>query len=359
MNPVETRCPLPVLHRFCCRALEATGVPAEAAAIVADSLTQGDARGLASHGVVRLLPAYIARLQAGSSRPRPDIQIVNRRGGTALLDGGGGLGQVAGYRAMELALQLARENGVGVVGVRNSSHFGTGAFFLEQAVQVGMIGLVMTNAPSNMPPHGGRKPYFGTNPLGVGLPCGSEQSIILDMSTSVVAQGKIIMAQLNGQTEIPEGWAIDKEGYPTRSPDAALQGAVLPMAGYKGSGMALVIEALCGVLTGAAFGPHIVRLYDQGPAVQNLGHFFGALDVELFMPLAEFKARMDGFVQEVRSQPRQPGVDRIFLPGELEAEHMAESHRLGIPLSAAGRRELDDLARRLEIPLLSELTGTV
>jgi LDH2 family malate/lactate/ureidoglycolate dehydrogenase len=191
--------------------------------------------------------------------------------------------------------------------------------------------------------------------LAIGLPCGSERPVLLDMSTSVVAQGKIIMAHKNGQNQIPLGWAIDEEGRPTESTEAALHGSVLPIAGHKGAGLALVIDALCGVLTGAAFGNHIIRLYDTGNQAQNVGHFFMALNVETFMPLAAFKARMDQFVQEVRAQPRQPGVERIFVPGEIEAEQAEESYRLGIPLPEAGRQELDELAGELGVASLTQL----
>jgi LDH2 family malate/lactate/ureidoglycolate dehydrogenase len=243
------------------------------------------------------------------------------------------------------------------VGVRNSSHFGFGALFVEQAVAAGMIGLALTNAPSNMPPWGGRKPYFGTNPLAVGVPAGEERPLILDMSTSVVARGKIVMAQKAGES-IPPGWAIDAEGNPTTDAAAALAGAVLPFGGYKGGGLALLVDVLCGVLTGAAFGLHIVNLYDEGDQVQNLGHFFAALAVETFMPAHEFRGRVDQFVAEVRSQPRMPAVDRIFLPGEMEYEQATRSAIDGILLSAAGLAELDALAAELAIQPVTTRAGS-
>jgi LDH2 family malate/lactate/ureidoglycolate dehydrogenase len=239
------------------------------------------------------------------------------------------------------------------VGVRNSSHFGTSSFFVEQAVRANMIGMALTNAPANMPPAGGRSRYFGTNPLAIGLPCGLERPVILDMSTSVVARGKIVMAQKAGQ-ELPPGWAIDEYGEPTQDAAAALRGAVLPMAGYKGAGMALMIDALCGVLTGAAFGNHIVDLYDQGDQPQNVGHFFVAIDIGLFMPVDAFKARMDQFIQEIRSQPRMPGVDRIFMPGEIEQETAEQTARTGVAVPEVGWRELDALARSLKVRPLGQ-----
>ncbi len=351
----EDRVPVVALHTFCCNVLQAVGVPPDEATIVADSLTRADACGLDSHGLVRLLPVYTGRLQKGSTKPQPNIQVVQSSQSTALIDGDAGLGQVVGYRAMETAIGLARETGVGVVGVRNSSHFGTAAFFLEQATRADMIGFVMTNAPSNVPPHGGRQRYFGTNPLGIGVPCQTEPPVILDMSTTVVAKGKITIAYKNGQEEIPLGWALDEEGRPTTSAAAAIQGAMLPMAGHKGAGLALMVDVLCGVLTGAAFNRHIISLYDTGEQYQNLGHFFMALNVESFMPIEMFKAKMDAFVQDVRAQPRQPDVERIFVPGEIEHEREAENRRLGIVLTKAGWAELNALAELVGVVPLAGL----
>lgn len=348
----ELKVPLPVAFRFCCDVLEAVGVPPADAMLVAESLTQADASGLGSHGMVRLLPVYVRRLQAGTTRARPQVQVICRRPAAALVDGDAGLGQVVGTRAMKLAVEMARATGSGVVGVCRSSHFGTGAFFVKQAIAAGLIGLALTNAPANMPPHGGYRRFFGTNPLAIGIPCGEEWPVILDMSTSVVARGKIVMMHKAGQ-DIPPGWALDEEGRPTQDAAAALRGVVLPFAGYKGSGLAFIIDALCGVLTGAAFGPHIVDLYDEGKRIQDLGHFFAAVDVTTFMPLDEFRARMDQLVREVRSQPRQPGVERIYVPGEIEQERIAESQRTGLSLSAIGCAELDRLAERLGVTPLS------
>ena len=350
---VTFRLPQAILDAFCSEMLQAADMPPEDALLVAHSLSEADARGLGSHGVVRLLPVYLRRLQAGTTRARPNISVLRRRGAIAVLNGDAGLGQVVGHAAMRLATAAAREFGIGAVAVRHSSHFGIGALFAEQAVAEGMVGIVMANAPSNMPPHGGRGRFFGTNPLAVGLPCGAERPVVLDMSTSVVARGKIVMLQKLG-LPIPLGWAIDSEGNPTEDAGAALAGAVLPMAGYKGSGLALVIDALCGVLAGAAFGPHIVDLYNEGDQPQNVGHFFMALDVETFLSLAQFREQMDQLVREVRAQPRQPGVERIYVPGEWEYELAERSQCEGVPLPAAGVRELDELACRLKIVPLSE-----
>lgn len=346
------RVPLPALHSFCRDVLEAAGVPCEGAELIAASLTTADARGLASHGAARLLPVYVRRLAAGTTRARPELRVARRRGNVALVDGDAGAGQVVGTWAMGLAIEMAREAGAGIVGVRNSSHFGTSAFYVEQAAAANMIGMALTNAPSNMPPAGGRSRFFGTNPLAIGLPGGEGKPVVLDMSTSVVARGKIVMADMAGEP-IPPGWAIDEDGRPTQDTAAALRGAVLPMAGYKGAGLALMIDVLCGVLTGAAFGPHIIDLYDGGDRPQNVGHFFVAIDIDALMPVELFKARMAQFAEEVRAQPRVPGVDTIYLPGEIEQAKGEASARHGVLLPEAGWQELDELARRFDVTPLA------
>jgi LDH2 family malate/lactate/ureidoglycolate dehydrogenase len=342
------RLPQATLDAFGSAILQAAGVPPEDAALIAHGLSEADARGLSSHGVVRLLPVYVRRLLAGTTKARPNLRVVQQRAAVAVLDGDAGLGQVVGQAAMGRAITIAREIGIGAVAARHSSHFGIAALFAEQAVAADMVGIVMTNAPANMPPHGGRARFFGTNPLAIGLPCGAGHPVVLDMSTSVVARGKIVMLQKLG-LPVPSGWAIDPDGAPTEDAGSALAGAVLPMAGYKGAGLALAIDALCGVLAGAAFGPHIVDLYDEGDQPQNVGHFFLALDVEAFLPLAQFHEQMEQLVREVRDQPRQPDVERIYVPGEWEYEQAERSRREGVPLPAAGVQELNTLARRLEV----------
>ena len=254
---------------------------------------------------------------------------------------------------MDLAIDMAREHGVGAVGVRASSHFGMGALYVERAADAGMIGFAFTNATPNMPPAGGRGRFLGTNPIAVGVPNQDGDPLVLDMATSVVARGKIVMAEKEGRS-IPPGWAIDAEGRPTVEPSAALVGAVLPMAGYKGAGLALIIDVLCGVLTGAAFGTHVVDLYDTGADRQNVGHFFVALDVEAFMPADAFNARINQYIAEVRSQPRLPDVEHIFLPGELEFAAARRSRVEGVPVSPAGWNELNEMADRWNVRQLDE-----
>ncbi len=347
--PTGIRAPASVLEAFCRDVLQAVGVAKEDAACVAASLTAADCRGITSHGAARLLGVYVRRLQVGSTRATPDIRVVQRKGAVALLDGGGGLGQVVGSEAMRLAVTLAREHGLGAVGVRNSSHFGIGAFFVEQATRAGMVGMAMSNATPNMPPAGARSRFLGTNPFAIGVPGPApERPIVLDMATSVVARGKIVMADKHGES-IPSDWAMTDGGEPTTNAAEALLGAVLPMAGYKGSGLAMMIDILSGVLTGAASGQDVVDLYDQSERCQGLGHFFVAIDVAAFCPPGEFQSRVERYAEQVRTQPRVPGVDQILLPGDKERSAAGQAALAGVPLSAIDVADLDALARELGV----------
>lgn len=348
IGSTATRISRSTLEEFTRSILEAAGLTADHAGIVAESLVDGDARGLPSHGIVRLLPVYVQRLRNHSMNPDPKVRVICRHGATSHVDGDGGPGQVAARFAMDAAVEAAREFGVGLSLVRNSSHYGVGSAYVEQATRENMAGIALTNAPSNMPPAGGRTKFFGTNPLTVGVPYRDGFPVMLDMSTSVVARGRIAIAEREGEP-IPEGWAIDAKGRPTTDPAAALKGSVLPMAGYKGAGLALMIDILSGVLSGAAYGSHIVDLYDQGREHQDVGHFMLAVNVEHFMPIDAFRVRMEEFVADVTSQPRMPEVERIYMPGEIEYEAAQQSITLGVRMTPAGLADLAALAESVGV----------
>lgn len=337
------------LRRFTREVFQAVGLSPEHAAIVTESLVQAELRGQGSHGVSRLLDIYIKRLQCGATNPRPQVQVIAQRGGTALVDGDNGPGQVVGHYAMGLAVDLAKEHGVSFVAVRRSSHYGAAAFFLQKATEAGLIGFTATNAPPNMPPWGGRKPYLGTNPLAIAVPSGSYGPILLDMATSVVAKGKILLMAKEGQKTIPPGWALDAEGNPTTDVQAALNGMMLPVGGHKGYGLALMVEILSAVLSGASFGPHLGSLYGDFHRGQDVGHSFGALDVSAFGPLEDFMARMDALVTEIKAIPRQAGVEEILVPGEVERRCQARYAVEGIPFEAAVYDEICRIGASLQV----------
>ncbi len=340
--------PAEELRRFAQEVLAAAGVDPEESKTVADNLVTADLRGISSHGVVRL-PLYVARFEAGLIAPRTEIRVVASAPAACVLDAGNGWGAVAGLAGMREAVARARRCGVGVALVRNSNHFGIAAYYAQEALAAGMIGVVLTNASAAMPPWGGRVPYFGTNPICVAVPAGKERPVIYDGATSVAAIGKIVLAAKKGE-EIPPGWAADKEGRVTTDPRAALEGVLLPIGGYKGYGLALMVDVLAGVLAGAAFGPHVSNLRKL-EAPQDVGHFFAALDIRAFLDYGEFVARMERLVREIKEAPRAAGVERIYLPGEIEWEHEERRRREGIPLAAEVLQELRSLGRKYRVVL--------
>lgn len=344
------------LFDYGCRVLERLDVPADDAREVSGCLTKAELRGVDSHGMVRL-PVYSRRLQAGVVNARPVIQRLASGTAAALIDGGNGLGPVVGARAMEAALDLAREHGTGFVGVRNSNHFGPAAYYVEKAVSRGCIGFAISNAPPNMAPFGGRTRFLGTNPIAIGVPAGEEHPLIFDASTSVVARGKIIVAA-HSKKPIPEGWAIDPDGYPTTDPEQALAGAVLPFGGPKGSAISFIIDIFCGVLTGAAFASHLNTLEDL-TAVQNIGHVFAAVRTDVFVPDAEFRKRMDAILKMLKASPAaRDGAERVLVPGELELAHEARHRQQGIAVSRPIATQLANLGAELGVSFPAPLASS-
>lgn len=349
MNAIPVRVPADDLRMWTRAIFERVGLPEPDAAVVADSLVSADLRGVDSHGVIRV-PIYVKRLRLGLVEPRPSIRLARDHGAVAVLDGGNGMGQAIATRAMEEAIRRAKQHGVGLVGVRNSNHYGMAAYFAMQALRHDMIGVALSNAPATMAPWGGARPYLGTNPMAIAVPAGDEPPVVLDMAMSTVARGKIILAAQEG-LPIPEGWAVDPNGEPTADPARALEGMVLPVGGAKGYGLATIVEVLAGVLVDASFGPHIGALYDNFKSPQGLGHLLGAIDVQTFDGVDRFKGRMDRLIREIRAVPRARSIERIYLPGEIEwlAEHRRRQE--GIDLHPQTTRALETVADDLGLPV--------
>jgi LDH2 family malate/lactate/ureidoglycolate dehydrogenase len=336
------------LQGFCSTLLQKTEVPLEDAELIAESLVRANLRGVDSHGVARLA-IYIERLKKGLVNPRPRITTVRESHAMALLDGDNGSGQVIATRAMALALAKARESGIGLVGIRNSTHFGTCAFFSMMAIDQDMIGIAIANSYATVAPWGSRSRYFGTNPLSVAIPASQELPVVLDMATSVAAWGKIILAAQKGEP-IPAGWAMDAEGEVTTDAAQALKGALLPVGGPKGSGLALVIDVLAGVLTGASFGPDVGDLYQNLDRPQNVGQMVGAIDIGLFGDVAAFKKQIDRIVREIKALPPAKGVSETLLPGEIEIRNQRRREAEGIPLPPGTTGDLQRLASEYGVP---------
>jgi len=352
VSAAPRRVPASALETFTARLFRSHGLPTADAETVARALVLADLRGMDSHGVLRV-GVYVERLKRGLINPAPKVRVLRETPGAALLDGDNGMGPVVATAAMRLALEKARATGTGTVAVRRGNHYGMAAAYPLMALEENCIGLTVTNGPALVAPWGGTRRFFGTNPLAIAVPAGRERPVVLDMATTVVARGKIIKAAKE-QQPIPAGWALDVAGRPTTDAAAALAGTPVPLGGYKGSGLMLVIEVLSGVLAGAAVGPAVGELYDNPRRPQDVGHLFAALRLEAFGDPEAFKGRMDAMIQEVRSGPAAPGTERIYLPGEIEFETEARHRREGVPIGPALWEELTVLGREAGLPLPGE-----
>jgi LDH2 family malate/lactate/ureidoglycolate dehydrogenase len=327
--------------RLAADVLMAARVPPADAETAARCLVRADLRGVDTHGMVRL-PGYLDRIAKGLVDPAPDLRFDAVAPTAARLDGKAGLGFVVASRAMDHAIELARTTGLGLVGVHNSTHFGMAANYLLQAIDAGFAAMVFTNASPALPPWGGRGEMFGTSPFAVGVPAGGSLPFVLDMAPTVVARGKIRKAAREGRS-IPEGWALDGAGRPTTDPQAVMDGGVLlPIGGHKGAGLSMLLDILCGVLTGAQYGGEVGDQYKRFDRPQGVGHFILAMRPDLFLPADAIAARMADLVGRVKANPKAADVDEILMPGEIEARREAERLAQGIPY----RR--DDLAPLLE-----------
>jgi LDH2 family malate/lactate/ureidoglycolate dehydrogenase len=290
------------------------GVSAEHSEILMANLLDSDTKGIYTHGVYKI-PTYMKQINQGNINPQPNLKKIKDGSIVKLLDGDDGLGAVVSFYAMQEAIKLSSERGIGVVGVRKSSHFGTAGYYAEMPVRSNQIGIVFCNASPGIAPTGSLKPILGNNPWSISVPTNLDHPITLDIANSVVARGKIRLAALKGES-IPFGWAINKYGEPTTDPQDALEGAILPIGDYKGYGITLMIDILSGVLTGAHFGDQVAGIEEDGK--RNNGHLFLSLNVEAFMEIAEFKQRIDELVRIVKAAPKINEETEILLPGEKE-----------------------------------------
>lgn len=336
-------------RRFCLSACQRIGLQQSQAGVLTDTLIWADMRAVSTHGLVRL-PHYVKGFQAGKVNLNPAVKVVKESGATAVLDGDDGLGSIIAYDGMKLALDKAAVHGVGVVNMRASSHYGMAARWTMMALERDMIGYTTTNGPAGMAPWGGVTATTGNNPISYAIPAGKELPVVLDMALSVVAKGKIMLAAMKNEP-IPTGWALDKNGQPTTNAQAGWEGLLMPLAGYKGYGLALVGDLLCGVLSGGLFGTD-VPLLQPGITLTGVSHLFMALDIAHFIPVSEFKERVDRLVRMVKASQPAAGYDRVYLPGEMEFANYRRSEREGIRYSRSVLESLDKLAQQLDTPRL-------
>ena len=319
------------LRAFCENILIHSGLDRNEAAINTDSLIQADLRGISSHGVTRLR-TYAKRVQTGVVAAGQKPKVLNDSPTTLLIDANNGTGPGIGLQVMDICMERAGKFGCCFAAVKNANHFGIGAYFTMYAAEKGMIGVAMSNCPASVVPTNGSKPMFGTNPLSVSVPAGKHPPLVLDMATSVVAQGKVILADKEGKT-IPDSWAVDEEGRPTTDPKKALKGAMLPFGGPKGYAIAFIIEVLCSTLSGAYHSREINNFWTDYENPQNLGYFLGVLDIGKFIPQDIFKERIDKLFDEIKSCPAAPGCGEVFIPGEIEYRSTVKMLAEGIEIS--------------------------
>lgn len=332
------------LRQYVTDLFAAAGLDENQARTIARHLVLANLRGVDSHGVSRV-EIYTKRLDLGLLNKQADFTIERETATSALINAQNSSGIVVSTKGIELAVEKAKQSGIGIVAINSSNHCGMLADYTMYAAEHDCLALATTNAPSNMPPWGGKDRFFGTNPISYSIPAGEEDDIIFDAATSLVARGKIIVAQKNGQ-QIPLGWAVSTEGKPTTDPTEALKGVVLPAGEHKGSGIALLVEALSSLYSGAAFGPHIGDLYTNFSKPQNVGQCFIVMRADLFQPLQQFKDRVDQMIREIRQVPKMDGVDRIYLPGEKELEMTKEREVNGVPLTMGILNELVKVGKR-------------
>jgi LDH2 family malate/lactate/ureidoglycolate dehydrogenase len=358
----ETRSfPWPRLHEFCARVFRHLGVPDDEARLAADVLSAADRRGIDSHGVARLR-TYVDLISNGRINPRPRPRVVRETPSTATVDGDNGLGLVVGPWANDLAMAKAEAVGTGWVSVCNTNHYGIAGYYVLRAAARDMIGWSMTNSSKGVAPLWGRERMLGTNPIAIGVPAGAEPPFVLDMATSAVAYGKIEIAIREGKP-IPLGWAIDSDGHPTTDPHRMNDGGALVSlgsdrehGGHKGYGLAAAVDILCAVLSGANWGPFAPPFAIRQPLPERavgrgLGHFFGAMRVDAFRDVAEFKEQMDDFVRTLRATRPAPGTDGPLVPGDPERAAQAERDARGVPVITPVLDDLRDIARLTGVAL--------
>lgn len=328
----ETTIPAARLEAFTAACLEKLGVASADARLVAEMLVAANLRGVDSHGVVRL-PHYATRLRNGTVNARPSITARRTGPSTALVEGDAGMGQLVAARAMREAIALAKESGAGAVVARNSSHCGACAWFVEMAVKEGLIGVALTHTDSIMVPPGMKRIFLGSNPIAFGAP-----GVIIDMSTTHVAWGKILVARQEGK-EIPPDWGIDADGRPTTDPHRVV--GLAPTGGHKGYALATMVEILCAQLAGVPFGRHVTKMYGELDKPRNLGHFMLALDVARFTARERFAQDIGAFLQEIEAEG-------ALAPGDPERRSAERRRSEGIPLGST-LEELNALAAELGV----------
>ncbi|HKD26629.1 MAG TPA: Ldh family oxidoreductase [Xanthobacteraceae bacterium] len=340
------------LRTFISQVFEKNGVPADDASILAELIAEADLRGTDTHGVFRL-PLYVRRIRAGGINVQPNIRVVAENASTALVDGDNAMGHLAMRFAARVAVDKAKQTGVGWVGARMSNHAGPAALYVMMPLAHDMIGLYFAVGSNNhLPPTGSAEALLGTNPIAVAIPADQEPPVVMDMAPTVASFGKVRLKAAQGEP-MPVGWMVDRAGSALTDAKRAGEGFLLPIGDYKGYALSLIIGLLAGTLNQAAFGRDIVDFIKHPDAATNTGQSILAVRVDAFCPVDAFKQNVDRAVRTIRESQRLPGVDRVWLPGEQSHNKRIERLRRGIPIPPALQKSLDELASELAVdPIL-------
>ena len=360
MADIETKIfPIDSLREFCTRVFMHFDVPKDDAEQAADVLACADLRGIDSHGVARMY-SYFGMLSEGRINPKPKIKIVRSTPSTGTVDGDNGLGLVVGPQANRIAMDLAEKCGSGWVSVCNTNHFGIAGYYVLQALERDLIGWAMTNSTKLVAPLWGAERMLGTNPIAIAFPGNEEPPIVIDMATSATAYGKIEIARRRREP-IPQGWAIDREGRDTLDPNQMIDGgAMLPLGserergGHKGYALAMMVDILCCVLSGANWGPFappfaLRQEIPERSVGKGIGHFFGAMRIDGFIEADEFKRQIDEYIRVFRATKPAPGTSGPLIPGDPEREAEQERRKNGVPLLLPVIEDLRDISRKTAI----------
>lgn len=362
MSGNNVRVDLNLLENFMVDVFKGVGVPEEDAKVCADVLITADKRGIDSHGIGRLKPIYYDRIKLGIQNPATDFEVVRESPATAVVDGHDGMGHVIGKKSMQMAIDKAKKYGMGMVAVRNSTHYGIAGYYALMAVNEGMIGITGTNARPSIAPTFGVENMLGTNPLTFGMPTDEEFPFVIDCATSITQRGKIEVYDREGK-EIPKGWVIDHEGNARTDTHQILKdlvkgtAALTPLggigedtAGYKGYGYATVVEILSAALQGGSFLKGLLGFDENGkPRPYHLGHFFIAINVSAFTDLESFKKTTGDILRDLRSSTKAPGAERIYTAGEKEYLSWLDRKDRGTPVNEALQKDILQLKKELNL----------
>ena len=338
-------------EEFIANALKANKVPAADALVIAQLMVKSDLAGADGHGLFRL-PAYIKRIQAGGVNLNPNIHIEREQGATALINGDNALGHLVMNRAVELAIEKVKKHSVCWVGSHYGNHSGAASVYVRKLAEQGYIGIYMAVGNANhMAPWGGIDLLLSTNPIAIAVPSGDAPIVLLDIATTVAAYGKVKLAAQKGEL-MPDTWMIDRSGKPITDPNKSSEGSLLPIGGYKGYGLAVMIGLLAGALNNAAVGKSTVDFNASHDLITNTGQTIIAVDPSAFGDRDQFIARVVELVNDLKASSRLPGVNQIRVPGDGAAKVMSERLQHGIPISPELQEALNKCAQESGIAAL-------